>query len=259
MEYSFKPVAYIRNDCREFYQVPYQVGILPEMTSVVEFENGCNYEAALKDLEGFQRIWIVFVFDKANTWKPLIQPPRGNKKVGVFACRSPHRPNPVGISAVELLKVEGRKLWIKNHDLLDGTPILDIKPYIPEVDSYENSEMGWLSEVEATVPYELQPSEKVRERLQFLKDSCGYDLLGLAEVNLRTSPLPRPNNRIKQQSDGSYKMAMKTWRLIYQITDRKLFLNEVKSGYDQETLSGEKKSRWDDVWMHQKFLEEFGE
>lgn len=259
MEYNFEPVAYIRNDYQEFYQVPYQVGILPEMTSLIEFEKGCNYEAALKDLEGFQRVWIVFVFDKAKTWKPIIQPPRGDKKIGVFACRSPHRPNPVGISAVELLKVDGRKLWIKNHDLLDGTPVLDIKPYIPEVDSYEDSKMGWLSEVEPTVPYTLSITEGVTHKLNFLKTVCGYDLLGLAEVNLRTSPLPRSNNRIKALEGNYYIMAMKTWRLIYEITEQSITLKEIKSGYDQQTISGEKKSRWDDVWIHQKFLEEFGE
>ena len=259
MDYSFKPVAHIRNNCQEFYQVPYQVGVLPEMESVIEFEQGCNYEAALRDLEGFQRIWVIFVFDKAKTWKPLIQPPRGEKKVGVFACRSPHRPNPVGISAVELLKVEGRKIYIKNHDLLDGTPVLDIKPYIPEVDSYESSAVGWLSDVHETRPYELQIKDEIQQKLDFLKTVCGYDLLSLAEVNLRTSPLPRSNNRIKMISENKYEMAVKTWRIYYSLSEECVELNVLKSGYDLATLNGDKKSKWDDVWIHQKFQQKFGE
>ena len=259
MEFSFKPVAFVKNTSCEFYQVPYQIGILPEMTSIIEFEVGKNFEAALKDLEGFQRVWIVFVFNKANNWKPRIQPPRGDRKVGIFASRSPHRPNPIGISAVELVKVDGLKLYIKNHDFLDGTPVLDIKPYIPEVDSYHNSTNGWLSEIDETVCYNLEIEDAVQEKLDFLKGSCGYDLLSLAEVNLRTNPLPRSNNRIKKIGESYYKMAIKTWRLSYSIEETSLYLKQINSGYDSETIEGKKQSNWDDVWIHQRFIERFGE
>lgn len=259
MEFTFQPIAYIRNESQEFYQVPYQVGILPEMTSVIEFESGQNFEAALSDLEGFDRIWVVFIFDKSITWKPKIQPPRGDKKVGVFASRSPHRPNPIGLSAVELVKIEGLKLYIRNHDFLDGTPVLDLKPYIPEVDCYPNSSNGWLSDIENTICYDLEILDEVQHKFDFLRDECGYDLFSLAEVNLRTNPLPRSNNRIKMVGDSLYTMAVKTWRLTYALEDNFIKLTRVSSGYDIDTIEGRTQSKWDDVWIHKRFLERFGE
>jgi tRNA (adenine37-N6)-methyltransferase len=257
MNFSFEPVAYVRNDSAEFYQVPYQVGVLPEMRSIIEFERGQNFEMALKDLDGFERVWIVFVFDRAKNWKPIIQPPRGDKKVGVFASRSPHRPNAIGISAVELERIDGLKLYIKNHDFLDGTPVLDVKPYIPGVDSYDNSAIGWLSSVEPLLSYELVYSETVNEQLAFLRNKHEFDIMDLAEVNIKTSPFPRSNNRIKHLDENLYIMSVKTWRLLYRIEEQSILIEEVKSGYDQATLSGEKKSKWDDVWLHQKFVERF--
>ena len=249
-------MAYIRNQCSEFYQVPYQVGVLPEMTSIIEFEKGLNFEVALGDLEGFERIWVIFVFDKVKSWKPMIQPPRGDRKVGVFSCRSPHRPNPIGMSAVELVKIEGCRLFIRNHDFLDGTPVLDIKPYIPEVDSYENSKLGWLGAVSETRAYELVFNERVKREINFLANN-NYDLLSLAEVNLRINPLPKPNNRVKCIDDSLYVLAVKTWRVLYRLEESKVLVENVISGYDEDTLLGKKSSKWDDVWLHRKFKNEF--
>ncbi len=125
---SCTPIGFIRNNRQELYQVPYQIGLLNNMTSVIELEKGHNYEEALADLENFERLWVIFHFHKATSWKPKITPPRGNEKKGLFATRSPHRPNPIGISAVKLIKIDGLKIYIEDHDFIDGTPVLDIKP-----------------------------------------------------------------------------------------------------------------------------------
>ena len=132
--YSFKAIGVLRGGGEFPQQAPRQ-GVYARNEGYIELFPHCNYEQALEDLGGFERIWLLFVFDRNVNWKPKVLPPYGiDRKVGTFASRSPYRPNPVGLSAVELVKIEGLKVYIRNFDLLDGTPILDIKPYIPEVD-----------------------------------------------------------------------------------------------------------------------------
>ena len=92
--------------------------------------------AAFRDLAGFERLWLVFVFHRSQGWKAEVRPPRGGGKRSVLATRSPHRPNAIGLSAVELVAVDGRALQVRGIDLLDGTPILDIKPYVPYADAF---------------------------------------------------------------------------------------------------------------------------
>jgi tRNA-Thr(GGU) m(6)t(6)A37 methyltransferase TsaA len=107
-------------------------------------------ETILRDLEGFERIWLLFAFHLSEGWAPLVQPPRGpRQKRGVLATRSPHRPNGIGLSSVELVAVEGRTLRLRGVDLLDGTPILDVKPYVPYADAFPQARAGWIDEVDA--------------------------------------------------------------------------------------------------------------
>ena len=106
-------------------------------------------ESVLRDLGGFARIWLIFAFHLSEGWTPLVQPPRGPKaKRGVLATRSPHRPNAIGLSAVELVAVEGRTLHLRGVDLLDGTPVLDVKPYVPYADAFHGVRAGWIDAVD---------------------------------------------------------------------------------------------------------------
>ena len=105
--------------------------------------------AAFRDLEGFDRIWLVFAFDRSEGWTTEVKPPRGGPKRSVLATRSPHRPNPVGLSSVELVAVEDRALRVRGIDLLDGTPILDIKPYVPYADAFPDARAGWIDALDA--------------------------------------------------------------------------------------------------------------
>jgi len=105
-----------------------------------------SFESALGDLEGFERIWLVFCLDRAGPFKPRVVPHRDTKEHGLFATRAPSRPNPIGLSVVRLLRREGKVLHIRGLDILDGTPLLDIKPYIPEFDAFPSSRAGWLDE-----------------------------------------------------------------------------------------------------------------
>lgn len=106
-------------------------------------------EQVVHDLHGFERIWLIFAFHLSEGWKSMVKPPRGGPKRGVLATRSPHRPNSIGLSAVELIKVEGRTLHLRGVDLLDGTPVLDIKPYVPYADAFPGAKAGWIDELDA--------------------------------------------------------------------------------------------------------------
>lgn len=102
------------------------------------------YRAALKDLDGFSRVWLIYYFDRAKTWEPMIVPYRDVQHRGLFATRAPARPNAIGISAVKLISVEEDFIEVEELDILEGTPLLDIKPYAPKFDSYPNEKAGWL-------------------------------------------------------------------------------------------------------------------
>lgn len=147
-----KPIAYIRSDFKEKFGIPRQSGRAPSLTSEIVFEPEYRNKEALREIEGFSHLWLIFDFSKSHreNWSPTVRPPRlgGNKRVGVFASRSPFRPNPLGLSCVRLLGVEQRQnegciLVVSGADLLDGTPIFDIKPYLPHADCQPNATGGY--------------------------------------------------------------------------------------------------------------------
>jgi tRNA-Thr(GGU) m(6)t(6)A37 methyltransferase TsaA len=137
--FSFHSIGTIRSCYGEKFGIPRQPGLVKSATATLELLPPSNTEEALRGLEEFSHLWIVFVFHQSarDKWKATVRPPRlgGNERVGVFASRSNFRPNPIGLSVVELLSVTGTSLELGGGDFLDGTPVLDIKPYIPYVDS----------------------------------------------------------------------------------------------------------------------------
>ena len=137
------PIAHIRSDFSEKFGIPRQSGLVEELTAAVVFEPPYRVPDALRGLEGFSHLWLIWEFSQARRegWSPTVRPPRlgGNKRLGVFATRSPFRPNPLGLSCVRLVEVRqdralGPVLTVAGADLLDGTPIYDIKPYLPYAD-----------------------------------------------------------------------------------------------------------------------------
>jgi len=156
------PIAYIYNDFNDKFGIPRQSGLVPEMESVIVFEKEYASKEALREIENFSHLWLLWHFSQnsKNEWSPCVRPPRlgGNRRVGVFATRSPFRPNPIGLSSVELkevkeIKGKGLCLVVTGADLASGTPIFDIKPYIPYTDSHPDAVGGFADEV---MNYELQ-------------------------------------------------------------------------------------------------------
>ena len=142
-EFTMRPIAHIRSDFAGKFGVPRQSGLVEALEALVVFEPEYRDPAALRGLEGFSHLWLIWAFDQAlrDGWSPTVRPPRlgGNARLGVFATRSPFRPNPIALSAVTLAGMEETAEWgtvlrVRGADLMDGTPILDVKPYLPYAD-----------------------------------------------------------------------------------------------------------------------------
>ncbi|MCD7708305.1 MAG: tRNA (N6-threonylcarbamoyladenosine(37)-N6)-methyltransferase TrmO [Clostridiales bacterium] len=154
MKHELKVIAHIRTDFPEKFGVPRQSGLIPSLTGKVVFEPEYRNEDMLRGLEGYDYIWLLWGFDDVGDgpWKPTVRPPRlgGNKKMGVFATRSPYRPNPIGLSSVKLEgtrhTADGAVLSVSGVDMRDGTPIYDIKPYIPYADCHPGVRAGFADE-----------------------------------------------------------------------------------------------------------------
>ena len=152
MEYTIHPIAHIRTDFTDKFGIPRQSGLVPELTARIVFEPEYRDPNALVGIEGYDRLWLIWQFSTVaaeyaagKSWRPTVRPPRlgGNERRGVFATRSPYRPNALGLSCVELAGVENGELIVRGADLLDGTPIFDIKPYLAYTDSHPEAAGGF--------------------------------------------------------------------------------------------------------------------
>ena len=152
--FSMKVIAHIRSDFASKFGVPRQSGLVDALEAASVFEPEYRNPDAVRGMEGFSHLWLIWAFHQAvrSTWSPTVRPPRlgGNARMGVFATRSPFRPNPIGLSSVRLDRVEitpdlGPVIYVRGADLVDGTPIFDIKPYIPYADSHPDAIGGFAS------------------------------------------------------------------------------------------------------------------
>ncbi|MBE7007644.1 MAG: tRNA (N6-threonylcarbamoyladenosine(37)-N6)-methyltransferase TrmO [Ruminococcaceae bacterium] len=164
--HTIKVIARIRSDFPTKFGVPRQSGLVPELRARVVFEPEYRSPDALRGIEGFSHLWLIWQFSGAvrDDWSPTVRPPRlgGNTRMGVFATRSPFRPNPLGLSCVKLEGVEwdaedGPALLVSGADLMDGTPIYDVKPYVPYADAHPDALGGFASARAETVAVEFPP------------------------------------------------------------------------------------------------------
>lgn len=155
-EISFKIIAKIKSDFDTKFGVPRQSGLVPSLKSRIRFEPEFRNADALRGLEGFSHLWIAWIFSEniRESWSPTVRPPRlgGNKRLGVFATRSSFRPNPLALSCVKIEEIrldgdEGPEIVVSGADLMDGTPIVDIKPYIPYTDARPEAIGGFTDSV----------------------------------------------------------------------------------------------------------------
>ena len=176
--FSMEPIAHIRSDFAEKFGVPRQSGLVDALEASIVFTPPYRSPDALRGLEDFSHVWLIWEFSQAvrQKWSPTVRPPRlgGNTRMGVFATRSPFRPNPVGLSAVQLEEVvlhgaDAPYLVVSGADLMNGTPIYDIKPYLPHIDSHPDARGGFAvpaAEHRLKVVFPEQWLEKVPEQLR---------------------------------------------------------------------------------------------
>ena len=192
---TVSPIAYIRTDFPDKFGIPRQSGLLPELEAVIVFEPAYRNPDALRGIEGFSHLWLLWQFsgNLRDKWQPMVRPPRlgGNTPMGVFATRSPFRPNPIGLSSVRLIAVEqteheGTVLRVGGADLMDGTPIYDIKPYLPYTDAHPDAAGGFAEPLRAHRLTVHDPSA--------LLDRLPADKRSSAAIVLENDPRPSYQN-----------------------------------------------------------------
>ncbi len=218
MEHTIRAIARIRSDLPEKFGVPRQAGLVRELEATVVFEPEYRVPEALRGLEGFSHIWLIWQFSQAlrEGWSPTVRPPRlgGNERRGVFATRSPFRPNALGLSCVRLLAVEtdpvlGPVLRVAGADLVDGTPIFDVKPYLPYADCIPEASGGFAPDGGALLEVSFAPG--VEERLPPQKRAA---LRGVLAND------PRP--RYQHDPERVYKLLFAGWELAFTVDGTRL-------------------------------------
>jgi tRNA-Thr(GGU) m(6)t(6)A37 methyltransferase TsaA len=236
---ELEPIGVVHSPFTEKMQAPRQPGVAESQDGSIELFAGRDFEHALEDLSTFRYIWILFWFDRAEGWRPKVLPPRSEKRRGVFATRSPHRPNPIGMSLVELAGIDGLVLSVKGLDLLEGTPVLDIKPYIPYADSRADAGHGWLDQ--AVIPkdplasFEVEFSERARAELALLQ-GFGVELEAPIRQVLSLGPEPHPYRRIRKVEGGG-RLALKDFRVLFTSVGRCLTVQAIETGYRPKQLA----------------------
>ena len=223
---SMHIIARMKSDFPDKFGIPRQSGLVQQLRSTIVFEPEFRNADALRGLEDFSHLWLIWQFSKAvrSNWSPTVRPPRlgGNTRLGVFATRSPFRPNEIGLSSVKILGIEdtceyGTVIHVAGADLMDGTPIFDIKPYIPYSDCHPEATGGFTDTaedflLEVQIPAEL--SAKIpEEKRQALLGVLSHD--------------PRPS--YQQDSDRIYGLSFADWNIRFTVKDKLLTVIEIEN------------------------------
>lgn len=256
---TLSPIGLVHSPFEQRAEAPRQPAVAAGIRGRIELFPASGIEHALEDLASFRFIWVLFWFHKNEGFRPKVLPPRSQHRRGVFATRSPYRPNPIGLSAVELLSIEGRTLHVQNLDILDGTPVFDLKPYIAYTDSIPEASNGWLEAAERPsdplTQYDVVFEERALVQLAFLQQGYGIELQGRVIEVLRLGPQPHPYRRIKREGDA-WVLAQKEWRVIFRVQERCLTVGDVRSGFRPSVLFGD--SNDPALAPHRAFVERFG-
>ena len=224
MSTEIRPIAHIRSDFPTKFGIPRQSGLVKELRSVIVFEPEFRNPDALRGIDGFSHLWLIWQFSQAvrQGWSPTVRPPRlgGNTRMGVFATRSPFRPNSLGLSCVELVEVrqtahDGTVLVVAGADLMDGTPIFDIKPYASYADSHPEARGGF---TDTAGDFLLQVSfpDPLLEKIPWDRRQA---LLGVLSHD------PRPS--YQRSPERVYGMPFAGWDIRFQVRDSTLTVTDV--------------------------------
>ena len=253
-QYSISPIGFFSCKQKYPYDVPRQGSLASGNTGVIMLLP--EYENALFRLDSFSHIWVVFLFHKNTTWKPMVRPPRHSRqKVGLFASRSPYRPSRIGFSCVHLDAIKGRSIFVSSHDLLDGTPILDLKPYLPYADSFPDASPGWTEEGDEK-SHQIQYTELAARQLEWLAANGVPCIRDFIEDRLSIDPLDSTHNRLCPDLDEFHVLAYRTWRILFTLEvaspASQLLVREIRSAYTPEELASPE-DKYGDKETHRRF------
>jgi tRNA-Thr(GGU) m(6)t(6)A37 methyltransferase TsaA len=236
-----EPIGFVRSPFSDRGAAPRQAQLAAQTEARIELLPRPELEHALADLELWSHIWVLFWFHHNREWHPKVAPPRSAEKRGVFATRSPYRPNPIGMSAVALERVEGRVVHIRGADMLDGTPVLDLKPYVPYADSLP-ANSGWLEQPEPGASTDPGPRHAVRfaaraqEQLAWLRAEHGVELEADAVRVLSAGAAPHAYRRIRRDGPG-FRLGLRDFRLYFTLAGTDVCVDDITSGYRARVLA----------------------
>ena len=239
---TLRPIGYVRSGKHVRFQTLHQPAESAEERSLVELLPDQDYELALRDLAGFSRIWLVWWFHRNPNWRPLVLPPRGPaRRRGLFATRSPHRPNPLGLTPVQLLGVERRILIIGPCDLMEGTPIFDIKPYIPAYDSFPDSAAGWTDQVDnefdAAPRFTVTLTTEAEAQAEWLRKEWSVDFTPRLFELLSRDPSIHRGRRIRRRNESQLTIGCGAWRAIFRIDGYAVEIDSLEAAYPLRFLT----------------------
>jgi tRNA (adenine37-N6)-methyltransferase len=259
---TLDPIGYLRSSLATKVEAARQPRAAVGTPARIELLPGRNFEHALEDLERWELIWVIFWFHLNPGWRPKVLPPRSTTgRKGVFATRSPHRPNPLGMSVVRLERVEGLILHITDSDMLDGTPVLDLKPYVAYTDARPSAGTGWLEDA-ARAGTSSQPADPVSaylvqfealatEQAAWIEAHTGLAIRERIQSTLALGPTSHPYRRIRRVGEWM-QLSVKEWRVRFTAVERDVRVLEINSGYRDSQLAagGDDESHR----LHREFL-----
>lgn len=252
---TLHPIGFLRTSHAQKVDAPRQPAAAAHTPGVIQLLPGMNLEHAIEDLAGWERIWVIAWFDRNTGWRPKVLPPRSTSgRKGVLATRSPHRPNPLGLSVFRLAKIEGLDLHVLDVDLLDGTPILDIKPYVPYTDAFPDSGSGWLAR-DPKPTYTIAFTPTAEQQLAWLAPRIALPLRERIVATLSLGPQPHPYRRIKTLRDGRLQLAVQDWRVDFEVRDLHVQVTGIRSGYSREQLNSPKGLMDEAMTLHREYGE----
>ena len=249
---TLEPIGFVRSALETKVEAARQPRAAGGEAARIELLPGRHFEHALEDLERWELIWVIFWFHLNSGWRPKVLPPRSTTgRKGVFATRSPHRPNPLGMSVVRLERVEGLVLHIRDSDMLDGTPVLDLKPYVAYTDAHPGAGVGWLEDAARTADGSVgvggQPADPVNmyvvqfealaaEQAAWVEKHAGLGIRERIQSTLALGPEPHPYRRIRRVGEGM-QLAVKEWRVRFVVVGRDVRVMEIYSGFRASQLA----------------------
>jgi tRNA-Thr(GGU) m(6)t(6)A37 methyltransferase TsaA len=252
------PIGHMRTAHAAKVDAPRQPAAAPDAPGIIELLPGRNLEHAIEDLAGWERIWVVFWFHRNQGWRPKVLPPRSTTgRKGVLATRSPHRPNPLGLSVLRLDRVEGLRLHVRDVDLLDGTPILDIKPYVAYTDSFPESGNGWLADKDPRPSHVVVFADLAQRQLSWIGARTALPLQQRIEETLRLGAQPHPYRRIRPNPHGGMTLAVQDWRVDFHAEGLSISVVGIRTGYRHSQLLDVPPDARNNFSLHREFMSTF--